>query len=146
MSVVGNVGSGLGTSGGAALGYRVGGLPGAIVGGAIGSFAGGYGGDRVYEAVTGNDDEREKALALLNMYLSPQDVASVDRRIEMAEGGQMQPQQDPRMERGMRPLSPQEQQVQAQMQMQEARRQQAMQSKAQQDMIRAQMMQQQGYQ
>jgi hypothetical protein len=117
-----------------------------LVGAAGGAIALPYLADRAYEAATGEDAERQKALQLLNMYLTPEDVASVDRRIEMAEGGQMQPQQDPRMERGMRPLSPQEQQVQAQMQMQEARRQQAMQSKAQQDMIRAQMMQQQGYQ
>jgi hypothetical protein len=104
--------------------------------------------DRLYEAVTGEDTERQKALQLLNMYLTPEDVASVDRRIDMAQGQPMQnqPVQNQRVETGMRALSPQEQQVQAQMMMQEARRQQAMQSKAQQDMLRAQMMQQQGYQ
>ena len=159
MSAWGNTGDAIGSVLGGAYGGAAGALLakngnplvrtilGTVAGAEVGGAAGGYLGDRVYEAATGGDDEREKALALLNMYLSPQDVASVDRRIEMAQGGeQMQPPQDPRMERGMRPMSPEEQQIKAQMMIQEARRQQAMQAKANQDMLRAQMMQQQGYQ
>lgn len=149
MSWMGGVGSGLGTTGGATLGYKVGGLPGAIVGGAIGGFAGGYGGDRAYEVVTGGDDEREKALQLLNMYLSPEDVQSVDRRIEMAQGGDMQP---PQQQQASRPMSVEEQKLQAQAMMQQARmmeqqkRQQIEQAKAQMQINQAQMMmQRQGY-
>jgi hypothetical protein len=146
MSLVGNISAAPGAIAGAAAGSRFG-IPGAIVGGIAGSLGAGYVGDRVYEAATGRDDEREKALALLNMYLAPEDVASVDRRIDMAQGQPMQNQrlENQRVETGMRALSPQEQQVQAQMMMQDARRQQAMQAKTQQDMMRAQMMQQQQY-
>jgi uncharacterized protein YcfJ len=85
MSWAGNISAAPGAIAGAAAGSRFG-IPGAIIGGVAGSLGAGYLGDRAYEAVTGEDAERQKALQLLNMYLAPEDVASVDRRIDMAQG------------------------------------------------------------
>ena len=89
MSWVGNVGEVLGTVGGGLYGgvaamnaTRNGylGVPGAIVGAFAGGKLGGYLGDRAYE-LGGGDDEREKALALLNMYLSPEEIQSISSRL-----------------------------------------------------------------
>jgi hypothetical protein len=97
MSWVGDVSSEIGDLGGALVGGVVGGalagsnryIPAAVGGAVLGSMLGrratGYLGDRAYEVVTGKDEEKEKALALLNMYLPLEDVVSVEARIGALE-------------------------------------------------------------
>jgi outer membrane lipoprotein SlyB len=90
---MGEIGSEVGDLGGALLGGVAGGVlggskyyipaavGGAVLGSMLGRRASGYLGDRVYEVVTGKDEEREKALSLLNMYLSPQEMQAVNSRL-----------------------------------------------------------------
>ena len=93
MSWFGDVSSEVGDLGGALVGGVTGGVlggskyyipaavGGAVLGSMLGRRASGYLGDRAYEVVTGQDEEKEKALALLNMYLSPEEVQSINSRL-----------------------------------------------------------------
>jgi hypothetical protein len=95
MSWVGNTGDAIGSVLGGLYGGSAGfvlsranplrAIPAGIAGAFLGGKAGGYLGDRAYEVVTGKDEEKEKALALLNMYLPLEDVVSVEARIGALE-------------------------------------------------------------